>query len=457
LDYDLCIVGGGPGGYTAAAKAARLGGKVILIEKDEIGGTCLNRGCIPLKVLLQAAETLSFLKDSQNFGVTAQNVSFDIRALMNRKDLVIATLRTQTRKLVENSGAEIIKGSGEVISPATVRVVLEDGSDKVINCRKIILATGSVASRLPIEGANGRNVMTSDEALELEKVPESIVVVGGGAVGTEFACALNAFGSKVILLEMMPTLLPAEDEEITGLMKTYLEKQGIVVKTNAVVKKIVDDSQGSKQVTALINGKEETMKVETVLMAAGRAANLSGLGVNRVGVQIVKGSIPVNGRMETNVPGIYAIGDLVSKLQFAHVASAQGVVAAENAMGKNSQMDYRAVPRCVYTIPEMSAVGLTEKQAREEGYKVKVGKLPFANVARAYTLGDIRGGVKIMVDGEFGGILGVSMIGPRATELTQELVLAIKLEATAGDVAATVHPHPTLTEAVKDAIEKVPP
>jgi dihydrolipoamide dehydrogenase len=454
LNYDVCVVGGGPGGYTAAVRAAHLGGKVILVEKDEIGGTCLNRGCIPLKVLLQAAEIISVMKEAKNFGIAAGNLTLDLKTLMELKDSVVTTLRDQTRKLVENSGTEIVKGDGVVEDSNSVLVRLEGGRERMISCGKIILATGSTATRLPVEGALGKNVITSDDALKLESTPESIIIAGGGAVGTEFACALNAFGSKVTLLEMMPNLLPAEDEEITSLLKQYLEKQGIVVKTGAMVKAIKEGADGEKIVAVAVQGKEDTIIGKMVLMAAGRSPNLSVLGTNRIGVQTFKGGITVDARMQTNVAGIYAIGDLVGKLQFAHVASAQGVVAADNAMGKDSRMDYRAVPRCVYTIPEMAAVGLTEKQARDEGLKIKVGKVPFSNVGRAHTLGDTRGGVKIIADQEYGAILGASLIGPRATELTQEIVLAMKLESTVGDVAAAIHPHPTLTEALKEAAEK---
>ncbi|HJX23113.1 MAG TPA: dihydrolipoyl dehydrogenase [Candidatus Bathyarchaeia archaeon] len=454
MKYDVCVVGGGPGGYTAAVRAARLGGKVILVEKDEIGGTCLNRGCIPLKVLLQAAEIISVMKEAKNFGIAAGNLTLDLKTLMELKDSVVTTLRGQTRKLVENSGTEIVKGEGVVEDSNSVLVRLEGGRERMISCGKIILATGSTATRLPVEGALGKNVITSDDALKLESAPESIIIVGGGAVGTEFACALNQFGSKVTLLEMMPHLLPAEDEEITGLLKQYLEKQGIAVKTGAMVKAIKEGADGEKIVAVAVQGKEDNIIGKMVLMAAGRSPNLSVLGTNRIGVQTFKGGIMVDERMQTNVVGIFAIGDLVGKLQFAHVASAQGVVAADNAMGKDSRMDYRAVPRCVYTIPEMAAVGLTEKQAKDEGLKIKVGKVPFSNVARAHTLGDTRGGVKIIADQEYGAILGASFIGPRATEIAQEIVLAIKLESTVGDVAAAIHPHPTLTEALKEAAEK---
>jgi dihydrolipoamide dehydrogenase len=454
LNYDICVVGGGPGGYTAAVRGAHLGGKVILIEKDEIGGTCLNRGCIPLKVLLQAAEIISLMREAKNFGIAAGNPTLDLEILMDLKDSVVTTLRGQTRKLVENSGTEIVKGDGVIEDPNSVLVRLEGGRERMITCGKIILATGSTATRLPVEGALGKNVITSDEALKLENAPESIVIVGGGAVGTEFACALNGFGSKVTLLEMMPNLLPAEDEEITSLLKQYLEKQGIVVKTGAMVKAIKEDADGEKIVAITVQGKEEAISGKMVLMAAGRSSNLSVLGANRIGMQTFKGGITVNDKMQTNVAGIYAVGDVVGKLQFAHVASAQGVVAAENAMGNDCRMDYRAVPRCVYTIPEMAAVGLTEKQAKDEGFRVKVGKVPFSNIGRAHTLGDTRGGVKIIADQEYGAILGASMIGPRVTELTQELVLAIKLESTVNDVATTIHPHPTLTEALKEAAEK---
>jgi len=447
-EYDVGVIGGGPGGYVAAIRAAQLGGKVVVIEKNSLGGTCTNWGCIPTKALLRAVELISDVKRAGEFGLTVAEPGYDLRKITERMDKVVERLVQGTRYLLKSNGVELLKGVGKIASTGTITVIQNDQSIS-LNAAKIIVATGSRAKTLPIPGAESPGVITSDKALHLEKVPSSLVIIGGGPEGTEFACIFSRLGSEVAIVEMLPNLLPLEDREVGIRLNQILAKQGVRILTNTVVKSILED-QGIKEVLVRSQSGELTLEGDKVLMAVGRLPNIENIGLEELGIEHTKNGIKVDDHMETNVKGVYAIGDVTGG-GLAHVASEEGVIAAENAMGLNSKIDLRVVPRCIYTIPEVAAVGLTEDQAKDQGYDLLIGKFPFSASGRALTLGETEGTVKVLADKTTKEILGVHVIGPRASDIIPEAALAMRLEATTEDLARTIHPHPTLSEALKEA------
>jgi len=445
---DVVIVGGGPAGYVAAIRASQLGGKVILIEKDALGGTCLNRGCIPTKALLHSVEILESARRGKDYGINAGELIIDFTKIMNRKDTVVNTLVTGVQYLMKSNAIEVIKGTGKLISPTEVEV--DSGQQEAVRATGIVLAPGSVPSTVPIPGVDGSGVITSDDALQLSEIPQSLLVIGGGAIGVEFATIFAKLGTKVTIVEMLPQIIPAEDHELSMSLKRVLERDGIKIFTSAQVSRIEDDPEGDKLVSVVTGEGEQKLTAELVLVAVGRKPNIEGLGLERVGIKTERGSITVNDRMETNIPGIYAAGDAIGGILLAHVASAEGEVAVENALGKDSMIDYKVVPRCIYTMPEVAAVGLTESQAREEGLNLKVGRFPFTANPRALILGQPDGFVKVLSDAKSEEIFGVHIFGPQATELISEATLAIKMEATVSEISSTIHAHPTLSEAIRE-------
>jgi len=445
---DVVIVGGGSAGYVAAIRASQLGGKVILIEKDALGGTCLNRGCIPTKALLHSVEILESARRGKDYGINAGELIIDFTKIMNRKDTVVKTLVTGVRYLMKSNAIEVIKGTGKLISPTEVEV--DGGRKENIKADKIILTPGSVPSVVPIPGVDGSGVITSDDALQLSEIPHSLLVIGGGAIGVEFATIFAKLGTEVIIVEMLPQIIPTEDTELSMSLKRVLERDGIKIFTGAQVSRIEDNPEGNKLISVVTGEGEQKLTAEFVLVAIGRKSNIEGLGLERVGIKTERGSITVNDRMETNIAGIYAAGDAIGGILLAHVASAEGEVAVENALGKKSVIDYRVVPRCIYTMPEVAAVGLTESQAREEGLNLKVGRFPFTANSRALILGQRDGFVKILSDAGSGEIFGIHIFGPQATELISEAALAMKMEATVSEVSSTIHAHPTLSEAIRE-------
>lgn len=448
---NMVIIGGGPGGYVAAIRAAQLGGKVTLIEKDELGGTCLNRGCIPTKAMLRAAELLDLMETSKDFGIHTGEISVDFAKILARKDRAVKTLVSGVSGLMKSNGVEVIKGKARLISPKEIEVLDEKQQKVVYQAKKIILATGSISADLPIPGAKIPGVINSDEALQLTKVPESMVIIGGGPIGLEFGTIFAKLGTKVTILEMLPQILPGEDAEVASSLDKSLRSSKIQILTNSQVKGIFEGSAGKKKVVATTGEGEKAFEAQYVLMAVGRRPNIEGLGLEEAGVHFTPKGVEVNEKMETNVSDVYAIGDVTGQWLLAHFASAQGGVAAENAMGQEVRMDRRHVPRCVYTLPEVASVGLTEKQAKDAGYELKVGKFPFAANGKATIIGERNGFVKIVAGAEYGEILGVHIFGPQATDLIAEGVLAMHLEATALDMARSIHPHPTLSEAMMEA------
>ncbi len=450
MERDIVIIGAGPGGYVAAIKAAQMGGKVTLIEKEELGGTCLNWGCIPTKALLRGVELLELVKGGQEFGIQTTGVSVDFSKLMARKDRAVKTLVSGVTALMKTNGIEVIKGKARLLSPQRIQVLDDKGQAVEYQARKVIVATGSVSARLPIPGADLPGVIDSNGALQLTRVPESMVVIGAGPIGLEFGTVFAALGTRVNIIEMLPQILPSEDPEVASALDKALRSFKIQSLTGAQVKKIEETGQGKKKILALAEGGEKTFEAEVVLVAVGRKPNLEGLGAQEAGIQVGKKGIEVNSRMETKVPGVYAIGDVTGQWLLAHFASAQGEVAAENAMGREAELESRVVPRCVYTLPEVASVGLTEKEAREGKTEYRVGRFPFSANGKATVLGERNGFVKIISEAKYGEILGIHILGPHATDLIGEAVLAMKLEGTAQDIAQAIHPHPTLTEALRE-------
>lgn len=450
-ERDIVIIGGGPGGYVSAIRAAQLGGKVTLIEQKELGGTCLNRGCIPTKALLRGVELLELLEGSKDFGIHVGEVSVDFLRLMARKDRSVKTLVAGVAGLMKANGIEVIKGQAQLLSPREIEVFDEQGRKFAFQARKIILATGSISADLPVPGTALSGVIDSNGALQLTQVPESIVVIGAGPIGLEFGTIFAALGGKVTILEMMPQILPSEDLEVASALEKTLRRFKIQTLTNCRVNGISEGTDGKRKVVATIGEEEKVFEAQYILMAAGRRANLKGLGLLEAGVRFDKKGIEVNERMETSAPGVYAIGDVTGKWLLAHFAMAQGVVAAENSLGHEARLDSRVVPRCVYTLPEVAAVGLTEKEATDAGYDLKIGRFPFAGNGKATIIGERNGFVKIVAEAKYDEILGVHIFGPHATDLIGEAVLAMRLEGTAADIARAIHPHPTLTEALMEA------
>lgn len=446
----IVIVGGGPGGYVAAIRAAQLGAQVTLIEKDTLGGTCLNRGCIPTKALLQSADILTEIKNAATFGISAQKVFLDFSIVTKRKEEVVKRLVAGVASLMRKNKINVIKGIGSLIDAKTVGIL---GESNKISADSIIIATGSTPSTVPIEGVDEPGVITSDDALAMEQLPKSIVIIGGGVIGLEFAQIMHRLGSKVTIVEMMPQILPTEDTEIANTLDNIMKKDGIEIFTNATVTSIRNTEQQMKAVSFTIkdDNKEQERIGENVLLSVGRRSNTDELGVDNIGLALEKGRIVVNERMETNIPSIYAIGDVVGRLMLAHVAMEEGKCAVENSLGANCKIDYRAVPRCVYTSPEVAGVGLTEAEAKEKYGDIKVGQFPFMASGRALILNETAGMVKIIADAHYGQILGVHILGPQATELVAEAALGIKMEATFEDIFSTIHAHPTLSETMMEA------
>jgi dihydrolipoamide dehydrogenase len=450
-DVDVTIIGTGPGGYVAAVRAAQLGLKVAVVEREELGGICLNRGCIPTKAMLRSAEVLSTMRHSADYGILADNVSFDFGKVVDRREKVVKQLVGGVGSLMKSYGVEVVKGTGQLVERGKVKV--SGQTDTTINTKNVILATGSSPAKLPISGADLPGVIDSDGALALREVPKSMLIIGGGAVGSEWACVFSAFGTKVTLVEMMPTLLPLEDEDMGRTLARSLQRQGVTIHTEAKLEEIAEGDDGQTVgVLTLKDGKQERVAAEKVLVGVGRRPNSASLGLETLGVKTDRrGFIEVDDYLRTSAGNVYAIGDVTGKVLLAHLASHQGVVAAEAIAGSGHPMDYKAVPACTYTHPEVASVGLSEKKAREAGYDVQIGKFPFAANGRALTYGESEGMVKIVADAKYGELLGMHIIGPNASELIPEATLGIRLEATLEDITGTIHAHPTLAEAISEA------
>ena len=444
----IIVIGGGIGGYPAALRAARLGAQVVLIERDKLGGVCLNWGCVPTKTLLQSAEIYSTVKRAPSFGVKVENISIDFAAMMRRKEGVIRQLTSGVEKLLKDKKVEIIRGTATFSDQKTIKI-METG--KIIQGDKVIIATGSVPTKPDIPGIDGPNIMTSDDILSTKSLPKGVLIIGGGYIGVELGQLLSRLGVRVTIVEILSHTVPREDEDVGEALKKRLQEEGIDIYTNSTVEKIEPGKKIATVTYATPEGKK-TVRVEKVILASGRRPYAEGLGLEKIGVRVDKDGIIVNNRMETNIPGIYAIGDSIGGIMLAHVAMAEGEYAARNAMGISSEIDYAAVPRCIYSFPEIGAVGMTEGEARER-YNVKVSRFPLHANSKANILGETHGMVKIIAEEEEGDILGVHIYSPHATDLISEAVFAMEMEATAEELAHVIHPHPTLSEALGEAAQ----
>ena len=455
--YDVAVIGSGPGGYVAAIRAAQLGARTAIVEKQYLGGTCLNVGCIPSKAMLHIAEVMQSMASMGELGIELpQPPKFDMSKAVAFTQSVVKRMTGGIGTLMKGNHIDVFEGLGSVDTSRTVTVTKgerarSDGSTQQLSADKIILATGSVPFIPPFPGVDGRNVINSDTCWHLPKLPEGIICVGGGVIGVELACMFNGLGAPVTIVEMLPTILTPLDDEVRTLLVRALNKRGITIATNAKVESVADEGN-LKKVTASTPQGEKSFSGEYVLMAVSRRANTSGLEqLMEQGLENERGRVLVNEKMETNLPGIYAIGDLVHGAGLAHVASEEGEVAADNAMGHAAKMDYRVVPNPVYTFPEISFVGLTEAKAKEEHGEVRVERFPWAANGKAVSSAHTEGFTKVIL-GKYNEIVGAHIIGPDATNLITEYSVAMRNELTADEIIGTIHPHPTLSEGLREAV-----
>jgi dihydrolipoamide dehydrogenase len=447
-EFDIAIIGAGIGGYVAAIRAAQLGARVALIERDRVGGVCLNWGCIPTKAMASSVELLLEIERAEEFGVIVSEPAFDFSRMMSRKDQVVERLVSGVETLLEAHKVSVVSGEGSLVSPGKVAVSGE--APQELRARTIIIATGSVPAMPPVPGLGLPGVVTSNEIVTLEEPPENLVIVGGGVIGVEFGSIFNALGTKVTIIEMLPSILTTVDEELARRLHQLLRREGVDVHTKSPLKEIRQAAGGLEVIYEGPNG-ESAVPASLVLVSTGRKPLTEGLNLERVGVKTEKGAIVVDEHLATSVPGIYAVGDVTGAYMLAHVASHEGEVAVEHALGRDSSVDYRAVPNCVFTMPEVAGVGLMEQEARAQGIAYKKSRFPFSASGRALAMGQTMGLVKMICDQETGRVLGLHIMGPHATDLIAEGALAIQSGATAENIARTIHAHPTLPEAVREA------
>ncbi len=448
MDYDLLVIGAGPGGYVAAIRGAQLGARTALVEARDLGGVCLNRGCIPTKALIASINVLRLAQRGEEFGVACGDVKPDYTRMFRRKDEVVARLRKGVAGLMKKHKIAVIQGRGSLVDRHTVEV---DGADDKtrVSAEKIIIATGSEPLKLKGFPFDGETVITSDEALDMTAAPKSVLIVGGGYIGAEWACLLRGLGVEVTVVEMMPQLLPRSDADLARELLRAFRKSKIKVHLETRVEKVAATKAGA---TCTL-GTGEEIAAEKVLVCVGRSLNSGGIGLENVGIETERGAIPIDERCRTKVPNIYAVGDVTRKLMLAHVASRQGIVAAESAMGRESKMDYRVVPACVFTVPEIASVGLTNAECAEKGIDVKEARFPFMALGKALAVGDTDGWMKIVADTKTGEVMGVHVVGPHASILIGEAALAMSMEATVAEIVHCIHAHPTLPEGLREAAE----
>ena len=445
--YNIGIIGGGPGGYVAAIRAAQLGGTVCLIEKDEWGGTCLNRGCIPTKTLFAAAH---LIEQVQNTSIlNTQNTTFDYPRIFAHKTEVIEKLKGGIRQLLKRNEIHTLNGTATLTGRNTIAVTKTDGTTEQVNVQNIIIATGSEPAAPPDFEIDETDVLTTTGILNITEIPESLIIVGGGVSGCEFASIFAAFGCRVTIVELLPTILATEDVQVIRHIQLFMKRKGIQFHTSTKLTHIRKSDTG---ITATLESGEQ-ITARKLLVSIGRRYNTENIGLETVGVSTENEKIIVNEHMQTNVPGIYAVGDVASRYLLAHVASAEGKVAAQNCLGETAEMNYQVIPWCVFTLPEIGHIGMTEKEATDEGYAVKVGKFPYAASGMALGMQESDGFVKTVTDADSGDILGVHIVGAHASTLIHEAAIAIRLGATAADIAHTVHAHPTLSEMLMESAE----
>ncbi|GAB6158400.1 dihydrolipoyl dehydrogenase [Desulfotomaculum varum] len=452
MSYQVVVIGGGPGGYVAAIRAAQMGARVALVEKDEVGGTCLNRGCIPTKTLAEGAATLHKIRRAAEFGIQTGEVTVNYAKLVERKDAVVKKLVAGVQYLIKKHKVACIRGTAKLAGPGKVAVYLPEGEITELVAENIILATGTRPAITETFGYDGHRVVTSDEVLAWQTVPPSLLIIGGGVVGCEFACIFAEMGSQVTIAEAMPNILPMADRDVARQLQTLLKRRGINIKTGV---KITGVEKSGNNVTTCFEGGE-TLQADKILISVGRVMNTDGLGLEEAGIRLgQRGEVPVNDYLATGVPGIYAVGDITGKIQLAHLASAQALAAVDNILGQPRAMKYDVVPYCIFTTPEVAGVGLTVQQCEERGIKPKVGKFPFMASGKAAAMGETDGFVKILADPAADKVLGVHIIGPHASDLIAEAALAMELGATVEQITRVIHAHPTLAESFLEAAEAV--
>ncbi|GED12096.1 dihydrolipoyl dehydrogenase [Aneurinibacillus migulanus] len=459
-EYDVVVLGGGTGGYVAAIRASQLGMKVAVVEKDKLGGTCLHRGCIPSKALLRSAEVYHTLKNGAHYGVEAGDVGINFLRMQERKQEIVSQLHKGVQHLMKQGKIDVYEGTGRIMGPSifspqagAITVEYKNGESEILVPKFVLIATGSRPRTLPGLTIDKETVITSDEALELTQLPKSVLIIGGGVIGIEWASLFNDLGVDVEIVEYADRILPLEDEEISKEMARLLKKRKIKVHTGAkILPETLEHGDGSAIIKAEQNGKEVEYRAEKILVSVGRQANIEDIGLNNVEADVENGSIKVNERFQTKEAHIYAIGDVIGGLQLAHVASHEGIIAVEHMAGQHPHpIDYTMVPKCTYSRPEVANVGLTEVEAKAQGYSVKTGKFNFRAIGKALVYGEYDGFVKIVVDEKTDDVLGVHMIGPHVTDLIAEGALARVLDATPWEIAHTIHPHPTLSEIMGEA------
>lgn len=451
MGYDIIVLGSGPGGYPAAIRASQLGKKVAIVEKESLGGICLNWGCIPTKALLKSAQVYDYAKHAANYGVKLTDVEADFEAVIKRSRGVADKMSKGVQFLMKKNKIDVIMGTGKLVAPNKLEITAADGSKQTLEAGNIIVATGARARNLPSMPIDGKKIIGYREAMVLPYQPKSMIVCGSGAIGSEFAYFYNSMGCKVTMVEYMPRLVPVEDEDISKELEKQFKKQGITIMTSSEVLKVDTSGEGVRATVKTEKG-EEVLEAEILLSAVGIVANIENIGLEELGVKTEKGKIWVDANGQTSVKGLYAIGDCTPGQALAHVASKEGINAAEHICGKNPEpMDYNNIPGCTYCSPEIASVGYTEKAAKDAGYEIKIGKFPFIASGKASAAGATEGFVKVIYDAKYGEFLGCHMIGMNVTEMIAEAVVARKLETTAHEILNSVHPHPTMSEGLKEA------
>lgn len=451
MNYDLIVIGSGPGGYVAAIRASQLGLKTAIVEKSELGGVCLNWGCIPTKALLKSAQVFDYIKHAKDYGINVGESSSDFGAVVKRSRGVADNMSKGIAFLMKKNKIDVIQGTGKLIAAGKVDVTDAAGAKKTYEAKSIILATGARSRELPNIKIDGKKVIGYREAMTLTDQPKSMVVMGSGAIGSEFAYFYNSMGTKVTLVEYMPTILPIEDEDVSKEITKAFKKSGITVMTGASVES-VDTTGKTCKVKIKTGNIVDEVECDVVLSAVGIQTNLENLGLETLGVKTDKGKVLVDDFYATNVKGVYAIGDIVKGPALAHVASAEGIICVEKIAGHHPEpLNYGNIPGCTYTSPEVASVGMTEKAAKEAGYELKVGKFPFSASGKASAAGAKEGFVKVIFDAKYGEFLGAHLVGMNVTEMIAEVVVARKLETTGMEIIKSVHPHPTMSEAIMEA------
>jgi dihydrolipoamide dehydrogenase len=452
MNYDLVVIGSGPGGYVAAIRASQLGMKVAVVEKESLGGVCLNWGCIPTKALLKSAQVFEYLKHAADYGITVTEGKADFNAVVKRSRGVADGMSKGIQFLFKKNKIDVIMGYGKLKPGKKIEVTTADGNVSMIEANHIMLATGSRSRNLPNMPQDGKKIIGYREAMVLPEMPKSMVIVGSGAIGCEFAYFYSAMGTKVTIVEFMPNIVPVEDEDISKQLEKSFKKMGINVMTSSSVESVDTAGSGCKVKVKTAKG-EEMIECDIVLSAAGVVSNLENIGLEEVGVITDKGKVLVNDFYQTNIPGIYAIGDIVKGPALAHVASAEGICCVEKIAGMHVEpINYGNIPGCTYCSPEIASVGMTEKAAKEAGYEIKVGKFPFSASGKAQAGGTSEGFVKVIFDAKYGEWLGAHFIGANVTEMISEVVVARNLETTGHEIIKSIHPHPTMSEAVMEAV-----